>query len=66
VSHDCEDCSFETPVIRRECRVFLAECPLCGGAVRWQDFNAKRWRGMWERQRAGMMADYPVLRRPTG
>ena len=25
-------------------RALLTTCPLCGGAVRWQGFNAKRWR----------------------
>ena len=44
-AHDCEECGFETPVVRG--RPFLTACPLCGGAVRWQGFNGKRWRAMF-------------------
>jgi hypothetical protein len=53
-AHDCEDCGFETPTLRF--RPFLTTCPLCGGAVRWQGFNGRRWRALWERQKAEMAA----------
>jgi hypothetical protein len=55
-AHDCEDCGFETPVLRRAGPTygwpFLTVCPLCGGAIRWQGFNGKRWGELWERQKA--------------
>jgi len=53
-AHDCEDCGFETPSAHG--RSFLTVCPLCGGAVRWQGFNRKRWRALWERQKAELAA----------
>jgi predicted RNA-binding Zn-ribbon protein involved in translation (DUF1610 family) len=37
-------------------RVLLAVCPLCGGQVSWQGFNGKRWRALWQEQRAEMAA----------
>ena len=52
-AHYCEDAGFQTPA--RLGRPFLTVCPLCGGAVRWQGFNGKRWRALWERQKAEMV-----------
>jgi predicted RNA-binding Zn-ribbon protein involved in translation (DUF1610 family) len=37
-------------------RALLTVCPLCGGAVTWQGFNSKRWRALWEQQKAEMAA----------
>jgi hypothetical protein len=35
-------------------RPFLKICPLCGGAVRWQGFNAHRGHARWRQQLAEM------------
>jgi len=45
-----EACGFESPTVRRP--PMLTVCPLCGGAVRWQGFNGRCWRALWERQKA--------------
>ena len=49
-AHDCEDCGFETPTLRFQ--PLVTTCPLSGGAVRWQGFNDRRWRELWERRKA--------------
>jgi hypothetical protein len=51
-AHDCPDCGFMVPALPG--RALLDTCPLCGGEIRWQGFNGKRWREQWERQRAEM------------
>jgi predicted RNA-binding Zn-ribbon protein involved in translation (DUF1610 family) len=57
---DCEDCGFETLTLRRPGpgygRQLLTVCPLCGGEVRWQDFNCRRWGELWRQQRTEMAA----------
>jgi hypothetical protein len=53
-AHDCEDCGFETPVVHG--RPFLTTCPLCGGAVKSQGFNGRRWHALWLQQKAELAA----------
>ena len=53
-AHDCDDCGFETSVLHG--RPFLTTCPLCGSPVSRQGINGRRWRELWERQKAELGA----------
>ena len=43
----------------------MTTCPLCGGRVSSQEFNAKLWQALWERQKAELAAG-AVLADSTG